>query len=705
MRIDLHTHTQKCKTGDGKKRKISPEDYVTKMAEQNVMICAITNHNKFDKSEYDQIVTLNPNLTLFTGIELDVDFHDERRHIVVIGNPKGVGKFHATFDGDPTRVYDTYSITFDDFVNKIELFQPNEIIVIPHFMDKDRGFKIHEKEELFGRLSDYVVILETAKLRSMGIVNDHEEHLSLIGSDVKDWDKYSGIDLPEIKFNIDSFEKFYELASDAKSFVKNFLNGAPKHNIHVNNLGEEIVIFDDINILFGEKGSGKTVLLKNYVYPYFCDAGKKVFLHEGKDYGKLYDDILRNHENTVTIDDDLYSVIIKETDYILQYSEHNNQNFIQGYVSYRVDTTKNKNSERILKTSSTFSNNIADTFETAISYAESYSRQITKVVDINALVRADGNSKDKELLDSELRKLSAEIQQRVVKKYKDIFIAQNTEQFLTTLKQSLRKKIGKGSKPNNIGFSKLVSQRLARYQSNKIFLDALCDIQVIQSTNIGSLPGKGEVAFETSVITLSESDRHKKDSVFDKLKIVQNRKIIRKLHNFSTSDFLAINEYFDSQDKAMTGAGFAREIVKKNSVIKIPGNDCYLPSEGEQAILSISGLLESYNYDCYLFDEVERGLGHKYISDYLIPRLKKLRDAGKSIVLSTHNANIAVNTLPSQVIYCNYPDDNDYYIGNMYSNELTGIKDGVIQSWEEKALIHLEGSEEMFSRRRNIYGI
>jgi hypothetical protein len=167
--------------------------------------------------------------------------------------------------------------------------------------------------------------------------------------------------------------------------------------------------------------------------------------------------------------------------------------------------------------------------------------------------------------------------------------------------------------------------------------------------------------------------------------------------------FTDINSYYSSDEKIINVEILASDIVKKNSIIKIKGNDNYKPSEGEQAILSISGLLESYSYDCYLFDEIERGLGHKYITDYLIPRLKTLRDAGKTIVLSTHDANIAINTLPSQTVFCNYPDKNTYYTGNMYSNELVGILDGKIVNWNDQAIIHLEGGEKMFNSRRNVY--
>jgi hypothetical protein len=63
--------------------------------------------------------------------------------------------------------------------------------------------------------------------------------------------------------------------------------------------------------------------------------------------------------------------------------------------------------------------------------------------------------------------------------------------------------------------------------------------------------------------------------------------------------------------------------------------------------------------------------------------------------------------LPSQCIYSDYFSDNTnkYYTGNAYQNELKGVSDNSVISWEEKALIHLEGSEEMFSKRRNVYGL
>lgn len=705
MRIDLHVHTQKCKKGDGPKRTISPDDLVGKLAEQDVRICSITNHNKIDIAEYNKVSSLDPNLVIFPGIELDLDFHGERRHTVLVCNPKRLDVFSEAFDNEQGRNYDTYSLDYAEFVIKVKTFAHDDIIVIPHFMDKERGFTIEEKDELFKDLEGYVVILETSKLRSMGVVNDHSDHLSLIGSDVKDWGLYSKEALPELKFGIDSFEKFFELANDAKNFVKNALEGASRSNIKVGD-DAKVAIFDDINVIFGEKGSGKTILLKEHIYPHFCDAGKKVFLHEGKEYAKLYREMIQSHEDAVEIDRDMYDTIIGGFNRIISYSEPNQQDFIKKYIEYKQDTTKNKKSKRILKSSSTFSNNTTITVEFIVQEATTRIRKIDDVAKINAAVRkAPTSQADKLSLDQQLHKLKLEIQQRAVKRHKELFAAELTESFLEALKESLRKKAQKKSKPNNIGFSKLVAQRASRLESNTSITSSLADIQTSQIKHIGHLPVKGPVSYETSVLTLTERDMYKKDSIFDKSKIVLNRGLIKKLNHFSIKSFKDINQYFDSIEKAIKGEDFAEDVVKKTSTIKIKDNDNYIPSEGEKAILSISGLLESYAYECYLFDEVENGLGHKYISEYLIPRLKELRSKGKTVVLSTHNANIAINTLPSQVVYCNYPSANNYFVGNMYANELVGIVNGESLVWEDEAVLHLEGNKEMFNRRKNIYGL
>ncbi len=73
MKIDLHTHTRKCKSGDAPTREITPEDFRAAVEMTNVGIMAITNHNLFDLDQFERIVDIMQDGTqIWPGIELDV---------------------------------------------------------------------------------------------------------------------------------------------------------------------------------------------------------------------------------------------------------------------------------------------------------------------------------------------------------------------------------------------------------------------------------------------------------------------------------------------------------------------------------------------------------------------------------------------------------------------------------------------------------
>ena len=61
MKIDLHCHTKKTKTGDGRQRNVTPELFKEKISLADIKIVAITNHNAFD---YEQFVLLQEVVSL-----------------------------------------------------------------------------------------------------------------------------------------------------------------------------------------------------------------------------------------------------------------------------------------------------------------------------------------------------------------------------------------------------------------------------------------------------------------------------------------------------------------------------------------------------------------------------------------------------------------------------------------------------------------
>lgn len=64
------------------------KNFVKKMEQHNVVMCAITNHNKFDIEEFDNILSLEHNFILFPGIELDIQFSDTKHyHTILVCDP------------------------------------------------------------------------------------------------------------------------------------------------------------------------------------------------------------------------------------------------------------------------------------------------------------------------------------------------------------------------------------------------------------------------------------------------------------------------------------------------------------------------------------------------------------------------------------------------------------------------------------------
>lgn len=704
MKIDLHTHTKRCKQGDSSKRNIETDKFISKMIDNNISICAITNHNHFDLEEFQNISHAEKSFCIFPGIELDIKFGEFHHHIIVICSPKRDKLFKKVFDNNPDRDYNTHSISYEDLISNVKKFQPNEIILIPHFLDKDkdRAFNAKNKDKLKEDLEDYIIFLEPGNMKSMGIINNHKE-ISLLGSDVTNWDKYDTYNLPDIKFHITSFEKFMDLAQNPEIFIKQLLLDSNKLDVPIKN--SFIPIYQDINIVFGEKGSGKTKLLDEYIYRCFIQSGYKTIFHEGKDYNKLYENIIENGEDALSISEEKKTDLINYFKAILKYTETPPQNFITNLKESHLKELKNNKAKTIKKWKSKFSSNKELIFASFISSIKRDIEKIQIVIQLNT--NFERSTENKENLNVELTKLKNDLISYNLDAFKNYFSDNQTEIFLDSIKNSISRKTGSVHQSNNIGFSKLVRSRLERIQNNRHFKNVILEMEDSYTQTLGYLPQKGDISLITKISFLRSSDNWDKFSPYDKNSIVLNRKIVSKIEKFSVSNFQNINNYFESEEIAADPNEFINQTLKKKSLLAIGGNKNYEPSEGEKAILTISSILENSTYNCYIFDEIERGLGNKYVTEYLIPQLKYLRDIGKTVILSTHNSNIAINTLPMNTIYSNYniQEENIYYIGNMYSNELKGIDNNCSLHWEDKAIIHLEGSHTMFNRRRNIYGI
>jgi predicted ATPase len=136
-------------------------------------------------------------------------------------------------------------------------------------------------------------------------------------------------------------------------------------------------------------------------------------------------------------------------------------------------------------------------------------------------------------------------------------------------------------------------------------------------------------------------------------------------------------------------------------------DELYEPSTGESSMLLLHKELKE-DKDVYILDEPEKSLGNEYISDVIVPLIKEKAKIGKRIFIATHDANIAVRTLPYNSIFREHKKGGyecETYVGNPFINYLINIKNERDQiDWKEISMRTLEGGKVAFGERGRIYG-
>ncbi len=81
MKIDIHTHTRKVKSGDAPSRNIEKDKFVDILKDTDVKILAITNHNHFDLDQYVEFRdSVSSYCQIWPGIEFDI-LQNKKNHI------------------------------------------------------------------------------------------------------------------------------------------------------------------------------------------------------------------------------------------------------------------------------------------------------------------------------------------------------------------------------------------------------------------------------------------------------------------------------------------------------------------------------------------------------------------------------------------------------------------------------------------------
>lgn len=319
IKIDLHQHTNHDIDCKGKKiiNNYTHTDYYKWLKEQNVKLKAVTCHNNIDIIEHVKQAIISDKLGInhLVGVEIDYKFDKLEFHAITILSPNvDVIKFSNKLNELRTLKRNEVSFNKDDFC---KLHEDIEFIFIPHAV-KDKGILDHELEKstidwvikslisglgfpiLFENTKDYYLYSMIEKIKSTLSLSEIDFPTpAYIGSDYKfDSDKKRKEKILERgSYCINSLPTYrgLEIAlrnSDTRLSLEDQIINRERYIKTIEIVDNECIengkidLSPGLNVIIGNSGSGKTLLLNQIYYELkskgLSAATKDKKLKEGK---------------------------------------------------------------------------------------------------------------------------------------------------------------------------------------------------------------------------------------------------------------------------------------------------------------------------------------------------------------------------------------------------------------------------------------
>ena len=705
MRIDLHCHTKKVKTGDAYTRNVTKDKFFQKVIEAEVKIIAITNHNQFDYMQYKEFKDVTEGYCdIWPGVELDIigkadqKGNCKRGHLIVIANPKNVELFNTQVqelvnDGDVN--------TFQIGVKKVyETLGKCDCIYITHF-HKEPKLSDEDIQELGELLPDSSRLFkETSDYRSLGVFSNFDYSV-IIGSDVQDWNKYETSKFADIRLPVQTFEQFCLLAKKDVQIIDTLLNQKRKKEIPVSpykKVNFKLPVYEDINIIFGQKGTGKTEILES-LKKYYIENGIAMESYKGNEKDSDFSKMLKVNDIIATPDKLQLDSMRQQFIDVYNWKEELPTSF-EKYISWMETKDNNKNKGRMKITECVhIEEGVRDRkLESDYKYLKEFTESTFEKIDIEKYL----DEQERTTLMLLLGKLCENINDAKMQKWNSDKSIKLTNWSIDKIKAIADKCSDTISKPSSVGFYDFAMGRFKLFENVEEICSTFSVEDKVEKEYLGNLEEKGDIYIQTRYRMLTKESRT--DEFKQGITVLRNCKLvidgIKKavLAENISEEVSKFQEFYDDGIKDI-GAfiGVSKETALENGEI-------YRPSNGERGILLMQKLLDSES-DVYILDEPELGMGNSYITSNILPKLTDLAKRRKTVIIATHNANIAVGTLPYISILRTH-ENGIYktYVGNPFYDELRNIDDETdTKNWTQESMHTLEGGKTAFYDRKDIY--
>lgn len=598
MKIDLHCHTKKTKAGDFESRQVTPELFARKIRDASVDIVAITNHNVFDFEQFQLLQkAVTGECTLWPGIEFDVECKSRSAHMLVICNPLNVELFNdkvKAFTGNSSP--DEFSATIEAIVSNFEYL---DTIFIPHHY-KEPELSESDIQELQSYLEDETRVFLESTYRSVGILANFKSRV-VAGSDVQNWQDYDKYSLPELRLPIETFSQFCLLAKKDEQVISTLLNRKKPFQVKASpsdGVTIDLVLYPDINILFGQKGTGKSRILDSLIQ-LFISQGKTCGTYLGSKKDEDFSVFEKIDFSKVTCETLVHNDCEREINALLSWKESKITD-LQDYID-SIETASAKKSRRELKITDTkFLDSIPNsTVSEDFSIAKNVHQKLTALLN-KSYLEFD--------LSSQLEDLSEKLVVSIHERYKAEWIGQKAIYLSNNLIERFRfhadNCTGSKSRPLGTGFRQFAE---ARFNLGAAILPIWTSIKEVpedsENEYLGNIEGKGTLYIRTRLRFLcNDSDAREFPN-----NITALRKVFKEIESVYKNYYSAIiGEKVSLLQQEFTQKGIkclsSFVGIRKDYVLN--ETQPYTPSTGEKGIILIERVLNQ-DADVYVLDEPE----------------------------------------------------------------------------------------------------
>ena len=253
--VDFHIHTLRT-LSDNKELDFDKErlrNYVSKL---ELKAIAITNHNLFDKDQFEEITDYlsTEDVAIFPGIEVNL----ENAHILVISPADSIDSFSEACNKISAKVTSQdFSLSIEEF-NEIFCDILDDCLLIPHYRKAPAM-----SSSIISRINTTIIVGETQNPKKFELMKkDNNEHLCpVMFSDIRMSALADSEPEPAPKMTYVSIDDItipnLKIALSDKSHVALTKTGEDKFIIDSNLTSASL----GLNVVLGKRSSGKTYLL------------------------------------------------------------------------------------------------------------------------------------------------------------------------------------------------------------------------------------------------------------------------------------------------------------------------------------------------------------------------------------------------------------------------------------------------------------